>query len=526
MLSAALATLMLVTSTSTPARCEQPFDGEMRWSALESFIQANAIRDVDTFLACLPRSYRRHFTLVYESRSPEQVAVDYRFPRILLFGEDARLIIAATGDPDRPFFDELQVLEFEEEAARFVLRRVVFAAERPPEIAVNPPACLECHGRDPRPLWDNYDFWPGVYGSDNDELKRGSIERQRFLDFKRHHADRYRALLFGRSALSPFHGDEEETTVANSPNFRLGKLLWRYNARRVMRQLRAAPRFEEVRERLASALLGCEPYPFDQASLARMTRLLASEMESKLARMPPDGRKSLAVHPRFYARGAARIDLLARLLGVDPSEWSTSLQRGSWDMHDGDAGLDDLLLTELLRSIAQERMELAAFIRIVDEGEQFQSRGFDPLGPLGGPQRYGRWSKRFTALGGAVHLKTARRACALLRGEGDGPLWSGLAEPQRAEAVTAVSPLESHCADCHDGFVGGGRALPFTEPDALRKLLLAEPRLHADLLRRIASTGRDRMPPQERLAPAEVEAIRTYIESLLETDAEAARAAD
>ena len=33
---------------------------------------------------------------------------------------------------------------------------------------LNPPACRDCHGDDPRPIWDAYPVWPGAYGEVDD----------------------------------------------------------------------------------------------------------------------------------------------------------------------------------------------------------------------------------------------------------------------------------------------------------------------------------------------------------------------
>ncbi len=204
--------------------------------------------------------------------------------------------------------------------------------------------------------------------------------------------------------------------------------------------------------------------------------------------------------------------------------WPLTLEKGTFDMSDGDATLDDLLLAELMRRLAAEEPRLAPYLRVVDEGSALQANGFLPDGLFGGRRRYGAaWSDLFTRLGGALVVDKARGACALIeeRAGKAGPAAdkvSARAEPAEPEPSLAPepwsNPLTRHCGRCHDEASPATRRFPLDDPERLRRLFRRNPRLPAEMVRRIQSTAADHMPPRRRLPETEANILIAYIEGL------------
>src|SRR5262249_28814271 len=149
------------------------------------------VHSVEELLPLLPRDLRSNFTFVHHSDSPHgermggrAPAITPGHPRAVLFGADARVVLAFNGDPRRAGYDVVEIIHFDDEKAAFVMTRFVLpaAVAREPALGeaardngrANPPECLHCHGSDPRPLFESYPLWPGFYGSVRDTFPRGS----------------------------------------------------------------------------------------------------------------------------------------------------------------------------------------------------------------------------------------------------------------------------------------------------------------------------------------------------------------
>src|SRR5262249_21650583 len=130
-----------------------------------------------------------------------QEKVSPRRPRVLLFGQNAKLVLAynshVRGGKWKPGDDveTIETLEFDGATGRSFLREVEFDGKTVPnlDVTVNPDKCLACHAATSNPgvhpgnprgdrdytvrgLWDPYNSWAGVYGS----LSRNDID---FISF-------------------------------------------------------------------------------------------------------------------------------------------------------------------------------------------------------------------------------------------------------------------------------------------------------------------------------------------------------
>jgi hypothetical protein len=205
-------------------------------------------------LSTLYPAYLTHHTLSYESLSLQDGS--YVHPRAIVFGESARMVISFNGDSNQRGYSGLETMTFSEKKG-YQFREIVFAGEPQAEATAeeqeeaknivdlqlpratvsqsNPGKCLQCHSSEnPRPIWQPYFIWPGMYGSDDDNLFRGpsfpaqSIQRladagKHFVDTEqlgfqkywnqRADHDRYRYLskpTGGRSIFKPEYGPDQK----------------------------------------------------------------------------------------------------------------------------------------------------------------------------------------------------------------------------------------------------------------------------------------------------------------------------
>ncbi len=153
---------------------------------------------VESFLAALPMSLSQNFVLMHESRSMQQATP--RQPRQILFGSDARFLLAVSGVPEDPRYNELEFAEFEPTTGRYHFGVISFVANGPATVTKDVAFCQNCHGAVPHPIWAPYPDWKGAYGND-----RGAIEKDLQQDFAAFFAaaptsPRYQHLSFRKTA--------------------------------------------------------------------------------------------------------------------------------------------------------------------------------------------------------------------------------------------------------------------------------------------------------------------------------------
>ncbi len=313
---AALAGVLL----AAPAGAQR-FDFE----ALVARIEAERLADVASVLGRLPFELRSSYTLVYAGGGLQGASREH--PRAVLFGEDARLVITFNGHPAQARYEHLEILHYRDEREAFELRVIAFEDGRVRVSPPNPPVCLGCHGRSPRPLWGSYgygerasDHWPGVYGSSHDAPARVPAEGEAFVRFRSRAGahERYRHLRLHHpdSAWYPYGTGPFEHRFR--PNNRLGNLLARLNARRLSRLAADSAFLRRYTYTVWSWLAGCA----DDA-----TRGLSDALENHFAAAFPAARHA-ALHARAATLSADHRVwfMLEKLLtGLDVDTWNLSI---------------------------------------------------------------------------------------------------------------------------------------------------------------------------------------------------------
>lgn len=181
----------ILTHTHLEAAAEtcKSITAPLTFEKIETALEECKIKTIEELLSLLPPDFRSRFVLVHASRSLQGASA--RFPRVIMFGLDAKLILAFTGSPDLKGYHSLETIEFDDGTKKFHFRSISFPSETDfsrvaikPEISErNPEGCMTCHRQELRPNWDTYSAWPGVYGSKDDGMPAAEKEAYRnFMD--------------------------------------------------------------------------------------------------------------------------------------------------------------------------------------------------------------------------------------------------------------------------------------------------------------------------------------------------------
>ncbi len=237
------------------------------------------IETIDELLNAIKKEYPEYlkfYTLVYDSLSLHEAS--FQYPRAIIFGPDAKLILTFNGEQKQRGFSQLEIMRFVENEGmrKFEFREITFKKEADKSISfdsqenyrISPPngdeqKCLACHRASPRPIWDTYFRWPGVYGSNDDSLTFNSmndhqspyfndgVEVTGFNKFNNERTllDRYRNL--------PDYPDDRYSmdTNQNRPNLALTLNLSHLNYQRIVSDIQYSKALYSKRYQIIGALL-------------------------------------------------------------------------------------------------------------------------------------------------------------------------------------------------------------------------------------------------------------------------------
>jgi hypothetical protein len=345
--------------------------------------------NIEQVLQALPEELRSNFTFVHASRSPHRDEIDRQFPRVVLFSEDARLLLAFTGNPRGAAYNQLEAIHYDERTSAFRTSRFILddAVRRNPGLkaaaatngALDRFECTRCHGADARPIFDSYSVWPGFYGSTADRMLLDSSEKRDYVRFLAGNAREgvYRHLRFpSGSSVAPYDdgatGLSGAETLRFHPNERLGQALTPLNWQRIVRKLSArGDVYRRLRYPLLSGLLGCQPLPISDAFTASIKAELERENARRFERAglkPGDETYNFRMQElvRDVPYFVAEVAYVASALGVSRADWSMSFEPSSLGFFDGVLTRPVLyikqdLIAAMLRALAAEDRELAPF---------------------------------------------------------------------------------------------------------------------------------------------------------------------
>lgn len=179
------------------------------------------LKSVDEFIRVLPEGMKSRWAAVFESHGRQKKIVSPTRPRVVLYGE-GNLVFTFSGcqgdEGPYPICEEIEALDYNKEKNQFEFRSFGFPGKsgsgRVLPSEVNSKTCLSCHGGEPRPIWEGYNFWPGIYGSVT--ARDGKSER---ISVPSKEYDHYRSFLES-------HWDESGKPLADS---RYGNLKMRWS---------------------------------------------------------------------------------------------------------------------------------------------------------------------------------------------------------------------------------------------------------------------------------------------------------
>ena len=354
------ALLLVIALTAVLGAQAPPTPYERLLSILQPGNGTPAPANIEQVLQALPEELRSNFTFIHTSRSNHRDAVDPLFPRVVLFTQDAKLLLAFTGNPALPGYNQLEAIHFDDRTSRFHTSRFILAdaIQRDPRLKdvaaqdgrIDQSECTRCHGADVRPIFDSYSLWPGFYGSLADNLGRDNAERRNYRRFLAGNAGRgvYRHLRFpAGSTTSPYDDGSKQRTRGEAlglhPNERLGDALTPLNWTRIVRKLAARGEvYQRLRYPLIAGMLGCSAMPISPAFDYAMRAALQAENTRRLERAGLDADGSEASY-RFrmqelvqdIPQWVSEVAYAAKVMGVSRADWSMSFEPSSLGFFDG-----------------------------------------------------------------------------------------------------------------------------------------------------------------------------------------------
>jgi hypothetical protein len=357
--------------------CKDRLSESASFEDLQEKITRCQIQSVEELLPLLSEAHLSHYVLMHHSRSLQGATANA--PRAILYGKDAKLIIAVTGattgvsigDPHKTRSNHLEILVFRDATQRFEARDVEFPKAREGVQSVqfsaaNPPVCLGCHRTDPRPNWETYPLWPGAFGGEDDSVFRSEQSGKEL-----HSQDEKAFQRFLRNGkkkgLYQFLSD---LPAAALPNTEFGSLAQSLNLKRIARKLAEAPELSKYRYMLLGAV-SCfysdhfnllEQYLSLQAqasfkfkhsdleeSTGRTNRFDFSnrvqDLRKMYSRAPEDPRvQELFENTAFQVSDSlvASLRWIVENQGIATNDWGMQLYSPSYDFENGYIGVADL----------------------------------------------------------------------------------------------------------------------------------------------------------------------------------------
>ena len=194
---------------------ETPVHSIESYADLKKLIDDNEIKSVDQLIPLLPTDFKRGYALIYNSRAQKRRLSSATTPRVVIFGVTGNFILAYNGNADKRAVETIETIEFNQASKSSILREIPFSGLAKPileTVTENPSRCVVCHrnkgSREVKAIWDQYNMWPGVYGSLSrrgfDFIQINSPEFQKLEQFLavKDANPRYRALEVSKEFLN------------------------------------------------------------------------------------------------------------------------------------------------------------------------------------------------------------------------------------------------------------------------------------------------------------------------------------
>jgi hypothetical protein len=319
-------------------------------------IQTKKIKTIEGVLACLPKDFREYNVMVYDSKGTGHSS--YEFPRVIFYGDNGKFVVAVYTDPKEDGFFEMETISFSENESASTLRDLIFdpeAQELPKASGRNPEECLVCHKTDPRPNWNDYAFWPGAFGSvDDNPSKETSGMEVRWLN--QHRLSRSGRMSFIENFDALFDREEGETDrfhsgrVKSLPNARFAHKLMELNAKRIARKIMNHPKYNELRYLFLGISMAC-PDIVDKPAV-KWNKKVASDWAKFYEVSKKEHSQSYIKNPEGTVFTDNSVIVPLRFLfaqeNLDTSDWSLGF-KDEWKFSNPAAGFYEGITRELMK---------------------------------------------------------------------------------------------------------------------------------------------------------------------------------
>lgn len=381
----------------------------------------------------------------------------------------------------------------------------------------NPPQCARCHGTDPKPIWEEYDRWPGAYGEEDDALidfddrarfpapldndnQLVARHRQHLKEFRQFVASkdnhpRYKWLKFPEgtdSPVAPYIPRIRSGQTPLRPNLQLTHIFSELNGRRVAGKLSASGEqcFRLGGPLIASLLIGCDGIQELKPRFAPVIEKLRAAEATALPLQPAAIAPALfsARNPGMYKDGRV---LLMQIMGLSDFDWTPARHKRQWEYFQGFKDTSDDILAALWPQFAAVGLRLDPYDKLRAELKpdyySYDRGGEDSYGPISARESICR------VLGNDLDgfdLERLKAACA----------------PAKTDTME-IPPVVHMCMSCHNGS-GSAPRLPLDDRAAILRDDAWRDRIN-ERLNAPATEGR--MPPDRPLTTSEYRALAVYL---------------
>jgi hypothetical protein len=552
--------------------CQKPVAAKLDYATLTQVIEKCDIRTVEKLLPLLPEDYRSSFTLMRKSGSNQEAGDEN--PRVILFGKDAKLILAFNGANADLLagkkaipkgFDKVEVIEYDEKNASFGFKEIEFKGDTQKAlINSNPKSCNSCHGDPARPNWEAYNYWAGAYGALDDHIKEGTSEDialKKWLKNRKANP-RYQHLVLENESmksecknklLKPKSDCNGAYSVSGFPNFRFTMHLNQLNYKRIAKMLRESPDFEKYKYAIFAAGSNCpaietflppqelKKFSHSPAYYEKATRDSMKEHLSKLTTAHPpefafhDENSGHDLPFNFELDGSTshyiteKLRYLMEGRGISIDNWALSPVPGAFAYSDGEVYFIDVLrdFDQEMRSIPGLVVDDVPFGREYAEAPQFFGKHATDFKDF---KRYGCCSF------GSEPTSTGMKNCRILRKLSLASFPKASTDCPDCKVENAGAPaidprpitdvanrslkipkVVQGCLKCHSGPDRGGPNIPLDHPTEFVTLLKENPDMAKEISHRIRGGGYSQMPPERKLSAPEIKEVEKYVSEISST---------
>ncbi len=481
-------------------------------------------KTVEQFLEVLSQKdpeFFKHFTLMRESQSLQGSTP--QFPRAIVFGEDAKFVLTFNGSPNQTGYQKIEMMQFVESQdgkSGFELRELTFGKDQRPMLsAANPAECSRCHGTDPKPIWEEYDRWPGAFGEDDDALidfdevqkyPPGGYDNPQYVATHRQHLKEYRAFQKLRTNHERYRflnipRDMESPVAPYIPATRSGKFPLRPN-------LHLSKSFAELNSRKLSSgifkrddqcintglpiltvlLINCG----DHRDIKGRLKVVTEAMTQDALKFPPPVALTPA-HWNSLNDPTVRLETihLLNLMGISDYDWSSARLKRQWNYFQGYDDASDKFLEFIWPTLAKQGFNLPSYKAVYKNLHPYSNYDLseydseDSMGPDKSAVELA--CLNLTDSIGLFSIEKFKSSCLNSRDQQD----------------PGIPKTIQMCLTCHSGKNTSAPPLPLDRLSELRKV----PGLIDRIWERIDATSpSQRMPPDRPMTIREYRELQRY----------------